>query len=137
MFAVLLLAPACELDENPSVGAPLLGKCSNADSDPAVVVSFSTDVHPLMTRPMGGCTCHQGKQTSGLDISSYASLRRGGINSGEKIIVAGAPCDSILPHKIGPTPAFGSRMPLNGPPYLSDDEIQLIRDWIAEGARDN
>ena len=27
------------------------------------------------------------------------------------------------------------RMPLDGPPYLSIDEIRLIEDWIAQGAR--
>lgn len=28
------------------------------------------------------------------------------------------------------------RMPLDGPPFLDQDEIQLIEDWIAQGARD-
>lgn len=28
------------------------------------------------------------------------------------------------------------RMPFDGPPFLSDDEIRLIEDWIAAGARD-
>jgi mono/diheme cytochrome c family protein len=28
------------------------------------------------------------------------------------------------------------RMPFDGPPYLSDAEIRLITDWIAQGARD-
>jgi mono/diheme cytochrome c family protein len=27
------------------------------------------------------------------------------------------------------------RMPLDGPPYLADDDIRLIEDWIAQGAR--
>lgn len=29
------------------------------------------------------------------------------------------------------------RMPFDGPPYLTGDEIRLISDWIAEGARDS
>lgn len=28
------------------------------------------------------------------------------------------------------------RMPLDGPPYLSDEEIRLIEDWVRQGARD-
>jgi mono/diheme cytochrome c family protein len=28
------------------------------------------------------------------------------------------------------------RMPLDGPPYLSDADIQLVESWIAQGARD-
>ena len=27
-------------------------------------------------------------------------------------------------------------MPFDGPPYLRDDEIRLIEQWIAQGARD-
>lgn len=133
----VVMSSGCVLDEAPDVGAPLIGRCDNADSNPSVSVSFSQDVHPLMTRSMGGCTCHQGKETSGLDISSYESLRRGGINSGANIIIDNDPCDSIIVQKLGPTPPFGSRMPFNGPPYLSDDELQLVHDWIAEGALDN
>lgn len=29
------------------------------------------------------------------------------------------------------------RMPLDGPPYLSDEEAQLLEDWIAQGARNS
>lgn len=28
-------------------------------------------------------------------------------------------------------------MPFDGPPYLTDAEIRLIEDWIAQGARDS
>jgi hypothetical protein len=28
------------------------------------------------------------------------------------------------------------RMPLDGPPFLDKEELQLIEDWIAQGARD-
>ena len=31
----------------------------------------------------------------------------------------------------------GNRMPRNGPPYLSDEEIDVIRQWIADGAKNN
>ena len=32
---------------------------------------------------------------------------------------------------------LGARMPQDGPPYLSDEEIQAIRDWITAGATNN
>jgi hypothetical protein len=81
--------------------------------------------------------CHLGRVTSGLDLSSYASMRRGGMNSGTNVIIPMKPCESILPGKLSPTPPFGSRMPFNGPPYFTATELQLVRDWIAEGALDN
>lgn len=136
-LALVLVFAGCALDQAPDVGEPLIGQCDNAPADPSVTVSFSGDVHPLMTRSPGGCTCHEGKETSGLDVSSYESLRRGGINSGANIIIDNMPCSSILVQKLGPTPPFGSRMPFNGPPYFTDAERQLVHDWIAEGALDN
>ena len=54
-----------------------------------------------------------------------------------EIVVAGKPCDSSLLHKLGPAPPYGARMPYNGPPYYSLDDLGLLRDWIAEGAHDN
>jgi hypothetical protein len=112
--------------------------CDNADSNPGVAVSFIANVRPLMTRSTGGCSpCHLGRVTSGLDLSSYESMRRGGLYSGTRVIVAGEPCTSVLWQKLSRTPPFGSRMPLNGPPYFSADELELVHDWIAEGAANN
>jgi hypothetical protein len=135
---VIVLVAACDLTYSPSVGPLRLGQCDNAPSNPSNTVSFALDVHPLMTRTTGGgCSCHLGHPTSGLDLSSYASLRRGGINSGANVVISTQPCNSIIVQKLGLTPPFGSRMPFNGPPYWSDDERSLIHDWIAEGAQDN
>ncbi|MEW6775868.1 MAG: c-type cytochrome [Bdellovibrionota bacterium] len=44
----------------------------------------------------------------------------------------GDPDDSCIVKAIEGT--VSPRMPLDGPPYLSDDEIQAIRDWIQGGA---
>jgi len=143
----LAIAPAgCMFDYDPDVGAPLprgddaggTSGCDNTDSDLAVATSFSIDVRPLMVRSPGGCaTCHLGRMVSGLDLSSYESMRRGGINSGTRVIVASEPCGSILVQKLSRTPPFGSRMPFNGPPYFTAQEQLLVRDWIAEGAENN
>lgn len=47
----------------------------------------------------------------------------------------GNPDGSYLMHKVtSDSPKSGERMPLDGPPFLSDAEIRLIRDWIARGA---
>jgi len=129
----------------PDVGPPLAGGCKDADRHPEATVSFSGQIRPLISRAMGGCGCHlptgagQGPaiQLVGLNLGSLASLRAGGVNSGAQIVVAGQPCDSILYQKVSEAPPFGSRMPLNGPPYLTAEELGLLHDWIAEGALDN
>jgi hypothetical protein len=135
---------SCGLE--PDVGELLAGRCSDADSQPDVAVSFSYQVRPLLNRPntLGGCGCHipsaagsVGIQLSGLDLGSLSSLRAGGLASGPSIVIPMQPCASVLYQKVDEAPPFGSRMPLSGPPFLSEAEIDLIHDWIAEGAKDN
>lgn len=148
LLVLAIGATGCMLDYEPDVGEAIyipndggenvVFGCDNSDTNPAVTVSFATDVRPLMTRSPGGCApCHLGRATAGLEMSSYQALRRGGTNSGPRIVVASEPCSSILLQKLGRTPPFGSRMPFNGPPFFSADELLLVRDWIAEGAANN
>jgi len=112
------------------------GPC--VDSDPTTTVSFAAQVRPLLGRSPGGCTgCHGTSATSGFNVTSYESLRRGGQVSNEDIVIAGAPCDSVLAQKLSPAPPFGARMPYNGPPFISPADRTVLRDWIAEGALNN
>jgi hypothetical protein len=122
------------LDPDGTVFVP--GLCS--DSDPTTMVSFSQSIRALTSRSPGGCNgCHGASSTSGFSLGSYESLRRGGQNSGTRVIVPGKPCESVLVQKLGLAPPFGARMPYNGPPYFSATELTLVRDWIAEGALNN
>ncbi|HEU5270263.1 MAG TPA: hypothetical protein VFU36_10095 [Jatrophihabitans sp.] len=138
-----LAAGGCSLA--PDVGPRLAGTCDDSDGHAGKPLSFSTDIHPLIIRPMGGCGCHlptptgdgTGTQISGLNLSSLSTLRMGGLNSGARVVIAGDPCASIMYQKLSDAPPFGSRMPLNGPPYWTPEELQLLHDWIAEGAKDN
>lgn len=145
-FFALALAPlgaACDLE--PDVGPPLSSRCSDADTDPSTAVRFGADILPLLRREVAGCVpCHDpreegaiGVQTGGLELTSHASLMRGGVNSATTIVVPGRPCDSVLYLKVSPGPPFGGRMPFDGPPWLSGLELRLVHDWIAEGAKDD
>jgi len=141
-LAVLAIT-SCSIE--PDVGPVLAGACSDADSNPKVDVSFSTQIRPLLNRNPGGCACHMptanglgpATQLVGLNLSSLALLRAGGVTSGARIVVPGQPCSSVIYQKTSEAPPFGSRMPLNGPPYMTEEEHELLGDWIAEGARDN
>ena len=46
----------------------------------------------------------------------------------------GNPDTSYLVQKIQGNAAVGVRMPANGPPYLSQAQIDLVRSWVAAGA---
>lgn len=134
--------PGCVDYLAPDVGPLLPPPCQDADSDPAVEVSYALDVQAAIFD--GPCRrCHYpdsanpiGLRRSGLDLSSHATLLRGGINSQQTIVVAGQPCQSVLYQKLVEGPPFGSRMPFDGPPYLSDEELARVHDWIAEGAHE-
>jgi hypothetical protein len=142
-LTVLTALPSCAQLE-PDVGPLLAGTCDNRDTDPDVSISFTKQIRPLFDRAAGGCNCHlpssgapgPGTRLGGLDLSSLASLRDGGVGSGPQIVIDGEPCASILYQKVSPAPPFGSRMPLNGPPFLTASELRLLHDWIAEGAGD-
>jgi cytochrome c len=148
--ALLIVATGCfgAVDPiDPKVGQPISSRCVNQDSDPNHDVSFKNQILPILRKDMGipvGCPCHQptdmnpiGFEQTGLDLSTYQSLLRGGNNSHSTIVVPGQPCSSVVWQKISPGPPFGARMPFSGPPFLSDAARQLISDWIAEGARDD
>lgn len=140
-----LVVAGCLGRVEPEVGEPVALECDPSDSDPAQDVSFEADILPLLDRPpnAGGCVaCHDaagrnpiGFERAGLDLSGYRQLMRGGITSGSDIVLPGDPCESVLLQKTGDAPPFGARMPLSGPPHLSPTEMQLVHDWIAEGAR--
>ena len=92
------------------------------------------------------CTqCHNaiGRLFNGLDLSpqvSYANLV--GIASRGKVgavrVIPGDPENSYLIHKLEGRPGIvGVRMPLVGPPYLTDGQILVIKRWIELGARND
>ncbi len=141
-IALAATLPACADYLDPEVGPPLPERCRDVDSDPENDVSFERQIKPLIF-DVACVACHDpnaenpaGFRRSGLDLTSYDATFRGGINSQRTIVVLGQPCRSVLYEKVVDGPPFGKRMPSNGPPYLSDPDIQLIHDWIAEGARD-
>jgi len=141
-----IVSVGCSDYLDPEVGALNQALCQNMDSNPDQSVSLANDIQPLFARSTAGCLgCHSptgptptGITIGGLDLTSFETLTAGGGQSSpESIVIAGQPCDSILLQKIKPGPPFGSRMPLNGPPFWTDAEIQLLHDWIAEGALNN
>jgi hypothetical protein len=97
------------------------------------LVSYAGEIQPIFNSNCAGAPCHIGGNANGLSLNSYADLMDGG-NSGD-VVLPGNPDGSIIVRRL--EGSITPRMPLNGPPYLSSSEIQLIRDWIEQGALDN
>ena len=91
-------------------------------------VSWALDIQPVFNEDC--IRCHGG--AGGLDLESYDGAIAGG-NSGA-IIIPGNPDQSLLPRRLDGT--LPPTMPTDGP-ALSSPEIDRIKQWILEGARNN
>jgi hypothetical protein len=87
--------------------------------------------------------CHTGSFPQGnltlVEGQSYGQLvnRRSSFKAGAVLVIPGDPANSYMVQKIeGASGLVGDRMPLGGP-FLTDDQISVIRDWIRMGAPNN
>ena len=96
-----------------------------------------TNVQSIFSNSCGGSGCHINRRESGVRLDGYDNVINSvGTQYGTEIVQPNEPGNSPLVDKIEPDPRFGDRMPQGSGP-LSDDQIQLIRDWISEGAQNN
>jgi hypothetical protein len=90
-----------------------------------------------------GCvTCHTGRIPNinlnfGPGADAYALLVN--VPSRQRpdlmLVAPGDPENSYLVHKLeGRTGIVGLRMPRNGPPFLTDGQLRVLKRWIEEGA---
>lgn len=94
-------------------------------------IDYESEIQPIFSN---NCTsCHGGE--SGVTLSSYSAVMNSvGDQYETEIVDPGNPSNSPIVDKISSSnPEHGVRMPQNADP-LSTDEINLIRDWIDEGA---
>jgi len=125
VVASLTLAACRDMGTDPFAPAP------PPEPRPVDTVSFKNDILPILDNY--GCTsCHGG--TAGLTVGTVAGMNTGGLHG--PVIVPGNADASNIVKKISPNPPFGVRMPQGGP-YLDATKIQLIKDWINQGANDN
>ena len=91
-------------------------------------VSFATDILPLFESRCIGC--HGGDRTQeGLDLKTHASLMAGSDNG--SVVTPGDAANSLLVEMVAT-----QKMPKRGP-KLTPPQVQLITDWVNQGALDN
>jgi len=89
-------------------------------------VTFEKDVVPILNTHC--LKCHGGaKREAGLDVRRRFTLLRGG-DTGPAIVV-GKPKQSLLIELIE-----DGQMPPGGEPSLGDEQVEVLRRWIASGA---
>jgi hypothetical protein len=101
-----------------------------AAQEPAVPVSFTKDVAPILVK---NCqACHGASDPKGgFQLHTFAALQKPG-DSGSPPLTAGQPEASELFRRIS-TDDADLRMPQDSDP-LPAEQIELLRRWIAEGA---
>lgn len=94
-------------------------------------ISYSIHVQPLFNQACNFAGCHDdGQHDSPLRLTSYGNA----VLSIPGIVVPRNPDGSRLVLRI--QGSVGQRMPVNGNP-LNQNQINGIRTWIAEGAKNN
>ena len=96
-------------------------------------VSFHKQIQPIFQAHCQGCH-QQAKQTGGYEMTVFANLLKGG-ESTVAAIVPGKPESSYLVELI--TPVDGKAEMPRGKEPLSATDIELIKTWIAEGAKND
>lgn len=132
-------------------GSPSLSATDSSDGDfvispPPQMVSFASQLQPILTANCTSAQCHDANQPQqGLNLTAgaaYGALVN--VNSTQatcssyKLVLPGQPDQSYLIFKLAGSGACftGSQMP-KGAPALSAAQLQLFRDWIANGAPNN
>jgi hypothetical protein len=132
-------------------GAPSLSATDTSDasftlSPPPQVVSFANQLQPILNASCTSAPCHDTNMPQqGLNLTAGLAYRAlVNVNSTQstcssyKLVLPGQPDQSYLISKLAGSGACftGSRMPKGGS-ALSAADVQLFRDWIANGAPNN
>lgn len=106
----------------------------NGNEEPPPEPTYA-NVQEIFNSSCSGSGCHVGERMSGVRLDSYENIINSeGDQYNERVVQPNNADESPLIDKISPgAPQFGVRMPQGGP-YLSDEEINLIRNWINNGA---
>ena len=124
----------------PLLLAVLIGGLSLLDAQETLkekkkLVSFSNDVFPIIKRRCMPCHASDSENPSELFMESYPDLMKGGKHG--KPVIPKKGDESILVQKIKPSPPFGDQMPLMTKKKLTDEEVEIFKKWIDQGAKKN
>jgi Planctomycete cytochrome C len=99
-------------------------------------VSYNKDVQPILARNCSECHApgQKGFEASGLDTTSYQSLMKGGKFG--QLVKPGDALSSALNMLVEGRAHPSIRMP-HGRAKLPDKEIEMLKVWVNEGAKNS
>jgi len=132
-LSVLVATAGCSSNSSPS------------SPTPTSTLSFATQIQAQILNPACvACHTDDGRTPasnlnlkSGAAISNLSNIASVG-KPGAVRVIPGNPSGSYLIQKLeGASDIVGLRMPRNGPPFLTTEQVALIRQWIQNGAPNN
>ena len=106
---------------------------------PAGTVFYSSQVQPIFTNNCLGCHTPGGQAPfslqAGMSRGNIVNVQATSSCTSDKRVLPGNSASSVLYKKVSGN-TCGARMPLGGTP-LNQSDIDLIRDWIDQGAQNN
>ena len=107
--------------------------CSGASAQSAV--SFSKEVYPLLKAKCLKCHEKDDENPNNFAMDNYQLLRTSGTT--KDMIVPGDAAKSYFIVKLLPKPPKGAQMPIFSKKKLTDEEVDLLKRWIDQGAKEN
>src|SRR3954467_5419811 len=111
---------------------PVVIKTRPIDTAEAVKVSWVKDIQPLLQAKCSECHSSDERKNE-FEISSVETLRTKGRKDGPGVLPGRPDESAIIQRILGQTKP---QMPKDRP-VLSEDEVHLLRMWIAAGAKDD
>lgn len=117
--------------EPAATGAGAVVAIRPIDLEEAKRVSYVKQIHPMLVEKCGDC--HGGaKPSSGLDVTAFSALMKGG-KQGLALVPGKPDASALIDYVRG---LHKPRMPMGSDP-LTVDEVHLLREWIAAGAHND
>lgn len=120
----------------------MAGQSREETKDTSGAVSYKEKVLPIVNKYCLPCHAAESENRSQLSLDSYALIMAGGKHG--PAVMIGKPEESLLIQKLSEKPPFGDMMPLarrrqskEPPRRLTAEELKILADWIAQGAKEN
>lgn len=112
--------------------------CSAQDSSSAKQdkeISYSKQIAPFLDKFCATCHNEDEDHPSQLFMDSYESLMKGGKHG--QAVKPGSSKESLLLQKMAEEPPFGKKMPPSKKLIPSEEQVEILRKWIDQGAKKN
>lgn len=119
MFIILLIA---------------LFVCSSSETF-AQTVSYSKDIFPIVKARCLKCHEEDDENPANFAMDNLELMLKSG--KSKNVIIPGNAAESYLIKKLLPNPPKGAQMPIFSKKKLTEEEIDLFRRWIDQGAKEN